>query len=46
MSTAERVTLDSIKNIIAVGEALLFVVFDALGRLLLNQSQIIGSERQ
>jgi len=46
MTTAERVTLDDIRDIIAIGQALPFAVFDGLGRLLLNQNQVIGSERQ
>ncbi len=46
MAKVERVALDSVRDLIVVGQALPFAVFDASGVLLLNQSQIVGSERQ
>ncbi len=46
MADVERVALDSVRDLIVVGEPLPFAVLDGLGRLLLNQGQIVGSERQ
>jgi len=46
MAGVERVALDSVRDLILVGQPLPFAVLDALGRLLLNQDQIVGSERQ
>jgi len=46
MDKVERVALDSVRDLIVVGQPLPFSVLDAAGRLLLNQSQTVGSERQ
>lgn len=46
MAEVERVALDSLRDLIVVGQPLPFAVLDALGRLLLNQDQIVGSDRQ
>ena len=46
MAEVERVALDSVRDLIVVGQPLPFAVLDALGRLLLNQGQTVGSDRQ
>lgn len=46
MADVERLALDEVRDLIVVGQPLPFPVFDALGRLLLNQEQMVGSERQ
>jgi HD-GYP domain-containing protein (c-di-GMP phosphodiesterase class II) len=42
----ERVPLDQVSHLMAVGEPLPFRVFDALGRLLLNEGQKVLSDAQ
>lgn len=46
MNETERVALDSVRDLIVVGQPLPFAVLDALGRLLLSEGQIVASERQ
>lgn len=46
MSQSERVPLSEVRDLIVVGEALPFRVLDDPGRLLLNQGQMVGTERQ
>ena len=46
MTETERVAIDSVRDLIVVGEPLPFAVLDALGRLLLNEGQVVASERQ
>lgn len=46
MSQSERVPLSEVRDLIIVGEALPFRVLDDPGRLLLNQGQMVGTERQ
>jgi hypothetical protein len=46
LSQTERVSLSEVRDLIAVGAALPFRVLDAGGRLLLNEGQVVGSERQ
>jgi hypothetical protein len=42
----ERVPIGEVRDLIAIGVTLPFSVFDAQERLLLNEGQVIGSERQ
>jgi HD-GYP domain-containing protein (c-di-GMP phosphodiesterase class II) len=42
----ERVPIQEVRDLITLGVVLPFSVFDALERLLLNEGQTIGSERQ
>jgi len=46
MADVERIALDSVRDLVRIGQPLPFAVLDALGRLLLNQDQIVGTERQ
>lgn len=46
MSLSERVPLPEVRDLIVVGEPLPFRVLDEPGRLLLNQGQMVGTERQ
>lgn len=46
MNQTERVPLPEVRDLIVVGVALPFRVLDADGRLLLNEGQMVGSERQ
>lgn len=46
MSLTERVPLADVRDLIAIGRALPFRVLDTLDRLLLNEGQRVGSERQ
>lgn len=46
MSETERVPLHEVRDLIVVGVALPFRVLDADARLLLNEGQMVGSERQ
>lgn len=46
MSDSERVPLPEVRDLIVVGEALPFRVLDDPGRLLLNQGQVVSTERQ
>ncbi len=46
MPHGERVPIGEVSDLITVGKALLFRVLDAEGRLLLNEGQVIASERQ
>ena len=42
----ERLSIDGLRDLIVIGEPLPFAILDLSGRLLLNQSQTVGSERQ
>ena len=44
--SSERIPIDEVKDLIRVGEALPFAVYDNQQRLLLNQGQTISSDRQ
>ena len=46
MSQTERVPLSEVRDLIVVGEPLPFRVLDEPGRLLLNQGQMVATERQ
>lgn len=46
MAETERIPLAEVRDLIVVGEALPFRVLEAQGRLLLNQGQVVASERQ
>ncbi len=46
MSQTERVPLADVRDLIAIGQALPFRVLDTQSRLLLNEGQMVGSERQ
>ena len=46
MSQTERVPLSEVRDLIVVGEPLPFRVLDKPGRLLLNQGQMVATERQ
>jgi HD-GYP domain-containing protein (c-di-GMP phosphodiesterase class II) len=46
VTETERVPLDEVRDLIALGVALPFRVLDAGDRLLLNEGQTVGSERQ
>lgn len=46
MSESERVPLPEVHDLIVIGEPLPFRVLDDPGRLLLNQGQVVGTERQ
>jgi HD domain len=46
MAATERVPLSEVHDLIVIGEALPFPVFEASGRLLLNQGHQVASERQ
>lgn len=43
---SDRLSIDEVRDLIAVGVPLPFAVFDLQNRLLLNQRQVISSERQ
>ncbi len=43
---SDRLNIDEVHDLIAVGEPLPFAVYDLQQRLLLNQRQVISSERQ
>lgn len=45
-STEQRIPIGEVSDLIRIGEPLPFRVLDALERLLLNEGQVIGSERQ
>ena len=42
----ERLSIDGLRDLIVIGEPLPFAILDLSGRLLLNLSQTVGSERQ
>lgn len=46
MAENERIPLSEVRDLIVVGEALPFRVLEATGRLLLNQGQVVATERQ
>jgi HD-GYP domain-containing protein (c-di-GMP phosphodiesterase class II) len=43
---SERLNIDEVRDLLVVGEPLPFAVYDLQNRMLLNQRQVIGSERQ
>ena len=46
MGVTERIPLAAVRDLIAIGQALPFRVLDTQERLLLNEGQTVGSERQ